>query len=81
MLDCGLGWKKLRSSWDLLYSIPILSKLQTVLQFSETGYTILIFILILIKPRKSIRGEKNKRRNEKSQRFAKYTNIFLHNKN
>ena len=43
-VDLGLGWKKLGSSWDPVYSIPILSQLQIILQFCETGRSILFLI-------------------------------------
>ena len=47
--------KKLGSSWDPVYSIPILSQLQIILQFCETGCSILF---LKKKPqRKSIQGK------------------------
>ena len=44
VVDWGLGWKKLGSSLDHFYSIPILSQLQIILRFCETGCSKLFLI-------------------------------------
>ena len=44
VFDWGLGWKKLGSSWDPVYYIPIIFKLQIILQFCKTGCSILLLI-------------------------------------
>ena len=44
VFDWDLGWKKLGSSWDLVYYIPILFRLQIILPFCETRCSILFLI-------------------------------------
>ena len=63
VVDRGLEWKKLGSSWDPVYSIQILSKLQIILRFCETGCS-LLFLIKNIRENQS-EGEKNKRRKRK----------------
>ena len=72
VVDWGLGWKKLGLSLDSVCSIPILSKLQNILHFCETGCS----IPFLIKSNKETHS-KGKKENNNIFKHLLFTQIFL----